>query len=413
MKSLLSVLLVLIMLLTFVGCSINIRWDDSPQEPTGPKYPAPTADSTIQTEEPTTPTVHKEIDDSKNPITMILSPVQEDEQAEDGTVTYFYRYQDVKIAMPESPDVQQIIQDSITELTKYTREQSRAAASWAKEMYTGEGEWTAHYTHVTFMPQRADQSVISFAAQILAFNGGSHPNSMIIPMNFNAETGQELKITEILTDEEYLNSVKHLVLSYLEDEFGKDKLMDGYEEVVDERFVTGSAESANWYLTDQGLVYYFAPYEIAAYRYGTVEVLLQYESLAGFIKEEFIPEKTLQQVNSIQAEISSQLETSFDAVHTVTLEPEGEHITLYGWENGSSIAISVGYWGIDDNLFYPTETVFYADNLSEQECVEILTYIPDTIPNVRIQIGGEGGQSLYLSQSGEDGSILLLKDNEF
>lgn len=410
MKSFLSVCLAVVMLLTLAACSFNIIGPS--QGMSEQKYPAPATESNQQTEATAEPVTNEEIE-TDDSITMLFNPIQEDETAEDGTVIYSYHYQNVVVSMPAAPDVQQTIQDSIADLTKYTKDQSRASASWAKEMYTGEGEWAAHYTHIYYIPNRVDAKVISIAAQMMEFNGGSHPNSTIIPMNFNAETGSELKITEIIASEEQLSTLKEMVFSYLEEEFGKEKLLDGYDEIVDDRFNTATADSANWYLTNEGLVYYFVPYEIAAYRYGTVEAVLNYSSLEGILKEEYLPEETSKEANSIKAALSSELELTFDAVHTVTLDPEGEHITLYGLEKAGSVTVTVGYWGVDDNLFYPTETLFYTDNLAEKECIELVTYIPDAIPNIRIQLGEKNGQTVYLSQSGEDGSILLLKDGEF
>ncbi len=410
------------LMFSLAGCANNVVTStESPAtSPTTPhiavqtepptEIPTQSIEETIApTEEITTPTEN----DAASPMVMTLNPVQEDETAEDGTVVYSFRYQDISLLLPQNATVQAKIQDSMDALISYTKEQTKASAVWAKESYGEAGDWSAFYTDLFYTPCRMDNAVISVYAKTMDFNGGSHPNCTVLSMNFHGKTGEELRISDIISHESQLEELHSMVLEYLEGENGPKQLLDGYEEVVSERFNTAGGTSANWYLTEDGLVYYFAPYEVAAYRYGVVEVLLPYEMLNGILDDKYMPESSMERSCSIYADISANVNTDFERTHTIVLESEGESITLYGLENAGAVNISIGYFGIDDNQFYPTETLFSGKELTEQDCIQIITYIPDTIPNIRIQIGGEQGKTLYLSQSGMDGSILLLEEGSF
>ena len=71
--------------------------------------------------------------------------------------------------------------------------------------------------------------------------------------------------------------------------------------------------------------------------------------------------------------------------------------------------LEYGSWSYDGTVFYPSNTVFAASNLSFSEAIVLRLFIPDVMPNMRLTYTtDEGTTQKYIFQSGEDGSILLL-----
>lgn len=64
----------------------------------------------------------------------------------------------------------------------------------------------------------------------------------------------------------------------------------------------------------------------------------------------------------------------------------------------------------EDNLQVDPEPLFQADVMEPNQILNITTWIPDTMPKLRIiATNPEGKQECwYISDSGEDGSLLLL-----
>ena len=65
---------------------------------------------------------------------------------------------------------------------------------------------------------------------------------------------------------------------------------------------------------------------------------------------------------------------------------------------------SVAYSGV----FYETAQL-WSCSLMENCAVQVSTWIPDGMPNLKLSYrNSEGLQNFYLTQSGEDGSLILL-----
>jgi len=88
---------------------------------------------------------------------------------------------------------------------------------------------------------------------------------------------------------------------------------------------------------------------------------------------------------------------------------DGEQ-TLYLIANGKAHDVrltSVEYSG----AFYETAQL-WSCSVMEKCAVQVSTWIPDGMPNLKLSYRtADGLQNLYLTQSGEDGSLILMDDS--
>ena len=81
-----------------------------------------------------------------------------------------------------------------------------------------------------------------------------------------------------------------LVLEGLGEMAEGDYLYENYKDTVKHRFEADPAHDENWYFTQDGLCFYFAPYEIAPYASGVITVEIPFEKLTKLVHEAYQPE---------------------------------------------------------------------------------------------------------------------------
>ena len=112
------------------------------------------------------------------------------------------------------------------------------------------------------------------------YMGAAHPMPYTVFRLYDRETGEELYLDDILAcSEEEFNAV---VTRKLEERYGRYKEWEGRLEKISEKvgfLEDHHLKAGDYYLTDEGLVYYFGAYEVASYAEGMPEVLIPYDEL--------------------------------------------------------------------------------------------------------------------------------------
>lgn len=97
---------------------------------------------------------------------------------------------------------------------------------------------------------------------------------------YDRETGEELYLDDILaTSEEELNAI---VTRMFEERHGGDEIWEWGLDYISENagfLEDHHLKAGDYYLTNEGLVYYFGAYEVASYAEGMPEVLIPYDEL--------------------------------------------------------------------------------------------------------------------------------------
>lgn len=351
------------------------------------------------------------------PMSAIFLPlVTETLYAEDGTPLYTSVYQEVSLTMPDTDCADQIILDLLKRIDD-ARGSDSYLADWAKEDYVGQEGWVPFSCEVVFAPARMDEKVLSLHGTTFSYSGGVHPNYAGISANYDLATGKFLKLEDVLIDKVASDKLCQMIqdeLAIIAEEY---YLYDDYIRTVDERFGTifdPTWESTNdWYLSDEGLAIYFSPYEIAPYASGPIELMFTYAQLDGMIDPDFIP-AALPQVSAgtVEACLAQDVDLdSFTQFAEAHLDNDGEQVVLYTHGLVTDLTLEVGEWDMDGINFISKATVFAANTLSPGDAVMLQTMFSDTMPHIRMRYTADGAEySFFLTQSGKDGSIILLED---
>jgi hypothetical protein len=126
--------------------------------------------------------------------------------------------------------------------------------------------------------------VISIYYQVYSFTGGAHGNSNITYLNFNAQTGDLLKLTDMVSDTTALKKIAELKFEKTQKEFAKDNDFE-YDRTSyfwEKPFYL----PANIAITKTGLLFMYNPYEAAAYALGPISFDLTWQELGAIAKKE-------------------------------------------------------------------------------------------------------------------------------
>lgn len=155
-----------------------------------------------------------------------------------------------------------------------------------------------YYTSdLTVLPQRVDDKVVSFFSSASDFTGGAHGMYGLSGKTFDTQTGEELVLTDVLSDLSNLTELikGELLANYDPELFDDlDEALSCYDVAVTE--VTATADNDlgyvypyNWALTPNGVAFYFGPYALAPYAAGDQMVTLSYEAYPDLFKPDYLP----------------------------------------------------------------------------------------------------------------------------
>lgn len=147
--------------------------------------------------------------------------------------------------------------------------------------------------------KRADEKVVSYVREDFSQLGGAHPSKYFTGKNYDAKTGEELSLRDVVSNYDGLYQYVLDELAQREKEDGNENCyFDGYEDTVKQMFYGASDDSSTdtadgseesglypdmqavvqWYLEDDGLTVIFNDYDIAPYAYGPSVVKIPFDS---------------------------------------------------------------------------------------------------------------------------------------
>ncbi|HET9571477.1 MAG TPA: DUF3298 domain-containing protein [Bacteroidales bacterium] len=122
--------------------------------------------------------------------------------------------------------------------------------------------------------------LLSYTVESIQISGGAHGGSTFRNSVIDLKTGDKLGEEDLFT-EASLPLINDIILKKLE----LQNKVESTEELEQIGYfdVSQIGQYKNFYLTQDGLVYTFNEYEIAAYAVGTIEVKLTFKDLEGFV----------------------------------------------------------------------------------------------------------------------------------
>ncbi|MGL1861613.1 MAG: DUF3298 and DUF4163 domain-containing protein [Pseudodesulfovibrio sp.] len=172
-----------------------------------------------------------------------------------------------------SPKANRIIRDHVThslsafkmefpehDLTEYRHKH---------QMMTDAAVWTA-----------AQGRLASVKLQVMVFTGGAHPNNWPETWVFDMTDGHVLNLGDIFTNERDALSaiepmVREVLMASLGEMYNSDMLNGGIKPTA--------SNYEDFILNDEGVAFFFAPYQVAPYAAGQQVVTIPYERLTEFL----------------------------------------------------------------------------------------------------------------------------------
>lgn len=366
MKKLTCLLLSLILLLSLAACH------DQP-EPTDPSTETPTTASTTAATQGTEPPVPETTVDPEPvvyslPMTAITLTEQVEATANsEGATVFEYRYQNVWLQLSDADMADTVILDLLNRIDA-TR---TAAETVMQEAAAADPEYPYSFT-VHYEPERIDSGILSLSGRTTSYNGGSHPNSSCTGLTYDLTTGQVLSLSDILSDSCTADIICRLTVDALSGMAEEYYIYDDYSAVVEDRFAGDFLADTGWYLSNEGLCFDFAPYEIAPYSSGVVTAVIPYEVLVGVLEDAWFPQE---QISAGGTVLISSFEDAvldrYDQFTEIVLDSEGAASLLTTGSLIYNVFVETGSWNDSGTVFTPGSCIFAADCLSNTSAIVV------------------------------------------
>ena len=357
----LTILLSLLLILTgLTGC---VKTPEAPT--TDPLQDLPTQTTPTTSVEETEPPIVPDL-----PLLSFSAPVQTIEHhADDGALLLTYSYQDFSLIL-EDPQIADAIVLDLLNHVDYENSAAKSVLADAKSAYESGGEWSAFAYSSFFAPERFDQDILSLHGTHSLYSGSPRPSTVSVSITYDLLTGRQLSLRDILVPDYSADAMSQLIITTLQGLSEQGKLFSDYAYVVSELFSTNRAVDC-WYLSDTGLCFYFAPYEIAPYSSGTIIAEVPYTSLIGLLRDAYFPPESSEFSGTpyLLPFDSADLE-QFQQFSEVILEKDGQQYLLYTDGCLQDLRIQLGS-RLDDGSFIAEATVFTTPALCSGDGVVI------------------------------------------
>lgn len=332
------------------------------------------------------------------------------ETAADGNIIFQYICQTPYLTIPDADVAEKITIDLLARIDA-THSEAETLRNAAEAAFTNTSDWSAYLYQFTLSPTRIDPGVLSFFGLNTQYSGASHPEKTTSAANYDILTGDVLTLAGILAPGASANSFCKLVISELTENKDNLKLYDFFEETVQDRFAADPTKDENFYFTPEGLCFFFEPMELAPYTAGVIHVQIPYDHLTGLLYDGYFPEELDAPIGSVFAKLQSDVNIEqFTQIGELTLDNEAERIFLYTNLSVRHVRIEAGTWDMLGLSFSPSYAAFAAYGLTPGDAIMLETFIPDTMPNLRLSYQSQNNTiQHFISQSGKDGSIILYE----
>ncbi|MVM41865.1 DUF3298 domain-containing protein [Spirosoma sp. HMF3257] len=171
--------------------------------------------------------------------------------------------------------------DARTDLAKAASLFATDYEAMRKEMGSLGGCWELETKADTV---HAGSKALTVKIETYAYTGGAHPNSSLSFYTFDRETGRMLTLNDMIADTTALLGVLEQAFRQQQNLLPKTNLEEQGYFLRDGHFFL----PANVGTSREGMVFYYNPYEIAAYAVGPIQVTVPYEKLNGILRDDWL-----------------------------------------------------------------------------------------------------------------------------
>ena len=154
-----------------------------------------------------------------------------------------------------------------TILTDYENLKTQAEDDLKAAKEGGYEVYTPYSTECSFYVNRADNRVLSLGKSGYDYWGGAHGTGYSTGCNYNARTGEELRIQDVVTDVDTFAGL--IEAKVYESGLTRDDLFLDEEKTLKDYILKAAVDhTLNWEITNEGVTVWFNPYEISYYAAG-------------------------------------------------------------------------------------------------------------------------------------------------
>lgn len=383
MKKILAILLTLTIL---TGCTAL-------QQPVPTETQAPTEKETAAPEPEVTepPETEPEPVAAQLPMVAVSMPQTVETSTDDnGTIIYRKTSQSMQLTMRDPDVADKIIIDFLNRVDTQSAE-AESIRQAADTDYADNADWITYFFDLIYDPMRIDHSVLSLYGEAVSYSGGNHPQRTCTAANYNMVTGDVLTLGSILYHIDSKEALADLVVKSLDAIAEEKYLLNGYADVVRKRFARDESFDEDWYFTNEGLCFYFAPYEIAPYSSGVIVAEIPYSELTGIIADEFFPaEEDLSEGNIIAMRLDNADLDQFSQIAEVSIEQAGDMVLLYTTGAVRNVRIQSGTLSTDGSEFTPNSTIFGTYTLTPGDAIMLKITISNDMSILRLSYESSG-----------------------
>ena len=269
-----------------------------------------------------------------------------------------------------------------------------------------DGEFYPYAMERAAVVSRSDARVLTITFSDYYYSGGAHGGTAIWSMNFDAATGEQISITDLAEDTDAFLSgcVQRLWETSRDGDHAGyiDAYYPGYEDSL-----PGLLRDQLWYFSEEGLTVVANQYEIAPYAAGPIELTVPYEWLSWQMKEEYLPPE-----DEADGELTGVIaDDPGDCLYTADDGTDGQGACVVLTARGSVKDLRIARAGYSEysDIFYENGDLLSVSRLEDGESICVRTWIPDVLPALKlIYTDGTGEKEFLISQSGRDGSLVLM-----
>ena len=396
MKKFLVMLLALCLTLSLLACAEEPAPSQGQTDPapSGSDQTDPTGDSPVT--EPATPENDdpsaENADNATGMTAISITEQTETEYGDNGDPIFEYTYQNIRLLLPDTNLAMTVNLDILNRIDA-TRANATQILSEAR---TDSPAYPYSYS-VIYTPMRVDSGVLSLFCQQTSYSGGMalHNGN---GLTYDLSSGSILTLEDVLQPGVTADTVCPLVIQALSQLPGDYAIYSDYADAVESRFSGNLLEDTGWHLSDEGLCFTFAPYEVAPGSTGFVHALIPYEQLTGILKDDWFPTEQITATGKLEvSRFDIEESARFDLFAEVNLEPSGNNYLLHTDGLIYGVVIETGFRRADDT-FVSEKTVFRGSSLLSSEAILLQVTVPDASTALRVTYtGAEGPVEVYLS----------------
>lgn len=283
-----------------------------------------------------------------------------------------------------------------------------AEDNYAYVRQSGNNELSLEYSSTrSVRPERIDQDMISFVFSYTDFTGGAHGNYSDVGCVFDAKTGELLRLEDLSSDYEKLETrlVHELVSLTSSDKSLYEHVYISYMNNDYHGTLRKLLRPGAWYFDEDGMVFFSSLYELGPFSAGIAVFHIPYSKIDDVLDSRWLPESRQDggTVNVMAMDSISEGSTSF--MDRIEADQKGSEFCVIAQGTVYDVRLSRVYYA---DKFYDKEQLWFCSEMKDS-AVQILAKIPEGIPDLMLSYTDAEGKSFHkLISLDENGSFQLV-----